>query len=119
MDRPFGAHGRFDALSGNPPFKDAPTRRAFWDKVLGDEFQRQSEHLDEKALTELLGDTLKAAEAPAPKPEMGKVTLVGAGPGSADYLTLGGLRALEQADVVLYDALWAARCSIMPAGMLN
>ncbi len=35
----------------------------------------------------------------------GFVTLVGAGPGSADYLTLGAVKALQQAEVILYDAL--------------
>lgn len=34
-----------------------------------------------------------------------KITLLGAGPGSADLITVRGLRALRQADVVLYDAL--------------
>ncbi len=34
-----------------------------------------------------------------------KVSLVGAGPGDAELITLKGLRALRSADVVLYDAL--------------
>ncbi|MFC4097197.1 uroporphyrinogen-III C-methyltransferase [Euzebyella saccharophila] len=34
-----------------------------------------------------------------------KVTLVGAGPGASDLITVRGLKALKDADVVLYDAL--------------
>ena len=35
----------------------------------------------------------------------GRVFIIGAGPGAADLITVKGLRALRQADVVFYDAL--------------
>lgn len=38
-------------------------------------------------------------------PKKARVTLVGAGPGDPELLTLKGLRAIESADVILYDAL--------------
>jgi uroporphyrin-III C-methyltransferase/precorrin-2 dehydrogenase/sirohydrochlorin ferrochelatase len=43
-----------------------------------------------------------AATAPA---RGGRVTLVGAGPGTADLITVRGMRRLAEADLVLYDAL--------------
>ena len=39
---------------------------------------------------------------------MGKVVLIGAGPGAADLITVRGARLLAQADVVLHDALVSA-----------
>ena len=37
--------------------------------------------------------------------ENGKLTVVGAGPGDVDLITVKGIKALENADAVLYDAL--------------
>ena len=34
-----------------------------------------------------------------------KLTLIGAGPGDPDLITIKGVKALETADVILYDAL--------------
>lgn len=38
-------------------------------------------------------------------PRAGRVTLVGAGPGDPEYLTLRALRALRESDVILFDSL--------------
>src|SRR5450830_1533587 len=40
--------------------------------------------------------------------ELGKVYLIGAGPGAADLITVRGARILAQAEVVLHDALVTA-----------
>jgi len=37
--------------------------------------------------------------------QQAKITLVGAGPGDPELLTIKGLRAIQSADVILYDAL--------------
>ncbi len=47
-----------------------------------------------------------SAEHPSLSPvSPGKVYLLGAGPGALDYLTLQGQSCLQQADVLIYDAL--------------
>ncbi|WP_323100856.1 uroporphyrinogen-III C-methyltransferase [Intrasporangium sp. YIM S08009] len=54
---------------------------------------------------EVLRRTCLVVDEPAPARERGRAVLVGAGPGGAELLTLGAVRALADADVVLADRL--------------
>ncbi|GKX55911.1 siroheme synthase 1 [Leminorella grimontii] len=75
-------------------------RRRFWERLFNGRFTSLVEaHRLEEAEAEL-ADTLAGHVSSG-----GEVTLVGAGPGDAGLLTLNGLRAIQQADVVLYDSL--------------
>lgn len=82
---------------------DREARRRLWDSVLegGEEAAAILEHGDAAA-----ADAAMAARlAQGPAPARGRATLVGAGPGDPELLTLKALRALSRADVVLYDKL--------------
>jgi len=85
-----------------------PLRRRFWERVVdgpigalvlagrGDEA--------EAALRDISDPSAFAGASVSGQAE-GRVTLVGAGPGDPDLLTIKALRALQDADVVFYDEL--------------
>ena len=83
-------------------------RRAFWERFTDRAFAEPDRAPTEADLAELLGQTDAA-------PKGGAVTLVGSGPGDAELLTLKALRALRNADVILYDDLVAPEILDMPA----
>jgi uroporphyrin-III C-methyltransferase len=55
-----------------------------------------------------------------PEPDLGRVLLVGAGPGAVDLMTVRALRAVETAQALLYDALVGAEIlDLAPPGCLR
>ena len=80
------------------PSRDA--RRRFWDAVMdGPEAEASLAGDAEEA------ERLIAARLRGQAPVQGRASLVGAGPGDPELLTLRAVRVLKRADVVLYDAL--------------
>ncbi|MDA5633784.1 MULTISPECIES: siroheme synthase CysG [Rhizobium/Agrobacterium group] len=80
-----------------------PSRRSFWEKFVDRAF---TERLDESSEERLLTDI--GTQATRTGAGRGRVTLVGAGPGDAELLTLKAVRALQAADVILFDDLVSA-----------
>ncbi|MEF2073956.1 siroheme synthase CysG [Consotaella aegiceratis] len=75
-------------------------RRAFWERFADWAFTAKAPgHLAEDAAHRLVQDLARSPKAG------GRVTLVGAGPGEAELLTLKAMRALQAADVILFDDL--------------
>ncbi len=79
-------------------------RRAFWDEVFSGEAARAILDGDEAGGRAMIATLISSTSAQA-GPPVGRVILVGAGPGDPDLLTLKAVRALKSADVVVYDGL--------------
>lgn len=75
-------------------------RRLFWER-----FVARSLSTNEPPVEAVADDLLATAEQIATEPRTGSVTLVGAGPGDPELLTLKAMRALQAADVILFDDL--------------
>lgn len=75
-------------------------RRAFWERLSERAFGPPPGAGGEADAVNLIAEVGAAASTRA-----GRVTMVGAGPGDAELLTLKALRALQSADVILFDDL--------------
>jgi uroporphyrin-III C-methyltransferase/precorrin-2 dehydrogenase/sirohydrochlorin ferrochelatase len=87
-----------EAVANMVPFGEA--RRRFWAKVFDGPVAARALSGD------LVGASEEAARLMQAAPDLGGfVWLVGAGPGATDLLTLRAQRVLQEADVVVHDAL--------------
>ncbi|WP_415882097.1 siroheme synthase CysG [Neptuniibacter sp. QD34_54] len=83
-------------------FSTVNHRRVFWENVLqGQIAEKVFAGRDEEA-ARMIADKLANED---PEHQVGEVYLVGGGPGDPELLTFKALRLMQQADVVLYDAL--------------
>ncbi|WP_319381215.1 siroheme synthase CysG [Thiomicrorhabdus sp.] len=82
---------------------DVGQRRAFWEQTFRGEIARRVESNDQEGAQKLLDHKLQAFAA-----DRGCVSLVGAGPGDPELLTIKALQAMQQADVIVHDGLVSA-----------
>ena len=83
--------------------RDTDARRRYFEHIVDGAAARRFVAGDTHG-AESLAQQLLARTSSSPR-ESGEVTLVGAGPGDPELLTLKALRALQDADVILYDRL--------------
>lgn len=79
-------------------------RRAFWRWVFDGEPARDWTRGAERAAAAAIKSAAALGQAPEAAPQ-GSITLVGAGPGARDLLTLRAVARLQEADIIFYDRL--------------
>ena len=77
-----------------------PQRRMFWERFAERAFVAEPVASEAEVFRQLVQDVSAGTSAKG-----GKVSLVGAGPGDAELLTLRAVRILQSADVILFDDL--------------
>jgi uroporphyrin-III C-methyltransferase / precorrin-2 dehydrogenase / sirohydrochlorin ferrochelatase len=85
-----------------------PLRRRFWERVVDGPIGAlvlAGRNDEAEAALKNIADPSAFAGASASGQVEGRVTLVGAGPGDPDLLTIKALRVLQDADIVFYDEL--------------
>ena len=80
---------------------DGRARRRFWERLLQGPFRRAILSGAEAEAARIFDSELAAS----PEPGIGRVALIGCGPGDPDLLTLKALQRMQEADVLVVDRL--------------
>lgn len=80
----------------NSVLEAVPARRRFWERFADFAFDGSADPIEAEKL-------LKAVAQSSSRKAAGRISVVGAGPGDAELLTLKAVRALQAADVILFD----------------
>jgi uroporphyrin-III C-methyltransferase/precorrin-2 dehydrogenase/sirohydrochlorin ferrochelatase len=75
-------------------------RQRFWEGIISGVAGERALSGDDEGAEQSFAQQLEVG-----RQEKGRVTLIGAGPGDPELMTLKGLRVLQSADVILYDNL--------------
>lgn len=83
----------------------APKRRSLWRWAFSGAPRQLHGRGQEREAAKLLKHAIETGGAPDDQQQGGFVSLIGAGPGARDLITLRGVQRLQEADVIFYDRL--------------